>query len=97
MMPLSYITYVLVMNDGSSMYAFLFLRFRSIDSIILSLVFFFYKTYSGLFCVTINPYKRLPIYTLKVVLMYRGKKRTEVAPHLYAISDNAYSNMLRGT
>jgi len=29
--------------------------------------------------------------------MYRGKKRTEVAPHLYAISDNAYSNMLRGT
>jgi len=33
---------------------------------------------------------------MKVVLMYRGKKRTEVAPHLYAISDNAYSNMLRG-
>ena len=44
----------------------------------------------------INPYKRLPIYTMKVVLTYRGKKRTEVAPHLYAISDNAYSNMLRG-
>ena len=44
----------------------------------------------------INPYKRLPIYTIKVVMAYRGKKRTEVAPHLYAISDNAYSNMLRG-
>eukprot|EP01097_Dermamoeba_algensis_P004868 TRINITY_DN3126_c0_g1_i1.p1 TRINITY_DN3126_c0_g1~~TRINITY_DN3126_c0_g1_i1.p1 ORF type:complete len:1106 (+),score=401.98 TRINITY_DN3126_c0_g1_i1:454-3318(+) len=26
--------------------------------------------------------------------IYRGKRRTEVAPHVYAISDNAYRNML---
>ncbi|KAI0987251.1 hypothetical protein GJ496_003370 [Pomphorhynchus laevis] len=51
-------------------------------------------TYSGLFCVTINPYKRLPIYTDKVVNFYRGKKKNEVPPHLFAISDISYNNML---
>jgi myosin heavy chain 6/7 len=52
-------------------------------------------TYSGLFCITINPFKRLPVYTYKVMGYYRGKKRNEVPPHLYSIADNAYQNMLR--
>ncbi|KAG7273095.1 hypothetical protein CRUP_024825 [Coryphaenoides rupestris] len=34
-------------------------------------------TYSGLFCVVVNPYKMLPIYSEKVVEMYKGKKRHE--------------------
>lgn len=51
-------------------------------------------TYSGLFCVVINPYKRWPLYTNRVAKMYRGKRRTEVPPHLFAISDGAYVNML---
>ncbi|XP_066277748.1 myosin-16-like isoform X1 [Branchiostoma lanceolatum] len=51
-------------------------------------------TYSGLFCVVINPYKRLPIYGADVVAMYKGKRKTEVPPHLFAVSDNAYTNML---
>ncbi|KAM3864461.1 LOW QUALITY PROTEIN: myosin-16-like [Diretmus argenteus] len=51
-------------------------------------------TYSGLFCVTINPYKWLPIYGAKVAQMYKGRKRNEVPPHLFSISDNAYHDMM---
>uniref|UniRef100_A0A8B9N864 Myosin motor domain-containing protein n=1 Tax=Accipiter nisus TaxID=211598 RepID=A0A8B9N864_9AVES len=51
-------------------------------------------TYSGLFCVTVNPYKWLPIYNAEVVAAYRGKKRSEAPPHIFSISDNAYQNML---
>ncbi|KAI4893120.1 hypothetical protein NFI96_020629 [Prochilodus magdalenae] len=51
-------------------------------------------TYSGLFCVTVNPYKWLPVYNQEVVIAYRGKKRSEAPPHIYSISDNAYQYML---
>uniref|UniRef100_A0A671MZX3 Uncharacterized protein n=1 Tax=Sinocyclocheilus anshuiensis TaxID=1608454 RepID=A0A671MZX3_9TELE len=51
-------------------------------------------TYSGLFCVTVNPYKWLPVYNSEVVVAYRGKKRMEVPPHIFSVSDNAYQNML---
>merc|ERR1712172_66467 len=51
-------------------------------------------TYSGLFCIVMNPYKRYPIYTGTVVKMYLGKRRNEVPPHLWAITENAYRNML---
>ncbi|KAI1890299.1 hypothetical protein AGOR_G00152310 [Albula goreensis] len=51
-------------------------------------------TYSGLFCVTVNPYKWLPVYDAVVVGAYRGKKRIEAPPHIFSISDNAYQFML---
>lgn len=44
----------------------------------------------------VNPYKKLPIYTEKVIELYKGKKRHEVPPHVYAIADSAYRCMLQG-
>merc|ERR1711899_438793 len=54
-------------------------------------------TYSGLFCIVVNPYKRYPIYTPTVVKLYLGKRRNEVPPHLWAITETAYRNMLTNT
>uniref|UniRef100_A0A7E4VF43 Myosin motor domain-containing protein n=1 Tax=Panagrellus redivivus TaxID=6233 RepID=A0A7E4VF43_PANRE len=51
-------------------------------------------TYSGLFLVFVNPYKMLPIYTDSVANMYVNKRRAEMPPHLFAVSDLAYRNMM---
>ncbi|CAK5091800.1 unnamed protein product [Meloidogyne enterolobii] len=52
-------------------------------------------TYSGLFCVVMNPYKKLPIYSEAVIESYKGKKRNERPPHVFAIADCAYRSMLQ--
>ncbi|XP_059755627.1 myosin-13-like [Balaenoptera ricei] len=51
-------------------------------------------TYSGLFCVTVNPYQWLPVYNPEVVTAYRGKKHKEAPPCIFSISDNAYQFMM---
>merc|ERR1719454_379785 len=56
---------------------------------------FLIYTYSGLFCVTVNPYKWLPVYDNHVVGCYKGKRKSEMPPHIFSVSDNAYNDMLR--
>uniref|UniRef100_A0A3Q2TYC2 Myosin-7 n=1 Tax=Fundulus heteroclitus TaxID=8078 RepID=A0A3Q2TYC2_FUNHE len=52
-------------------------------------------TYSGLFCVAVNPYKWLPVYAPAVVAAYKGRRRADTPPHIYAIADGAYSDLLK--
>lgn len=77
---MSNLTYL---NDASVLYN---LKSRYVAKLIY--------TYSGLFCVAINPYKRYPIYTARTTKIYIGKRRNEVPPHIFAISDGAYMDML---
>ena len=53
----------------------------------------FLQTYSGLFCIAINPYVRFPIYTERTVGIYRLKRRNEVPPHIFAIAEGSYHAM----
>merc|ERR1712136_737029 len=70
------------LNDASVLYN---LRSRYVVMMIY--------TYSGLFCIAINPYKLLPVYTQIARDYYVNKRRSEAPPHLYSIADGAYQNM----
>ncbi|CAG8693929.1 13894_t:CDS:2, partial [Cetraspora pellucida] len=52
-------------------------------------------TYSGLFLVAVNPYQKFPIYTDEIIRYYKSKRHHEMPPHIYAIADSAYNEMLQ--
>ncbi|KAI9163219.1 Myosin type-2 heavy chain 1 [Paramyrothecium foliicola] len=51
-------------------------------------------TYSGLFLVTVNPYCPLPIYNNEYINMYKGRSREDMKPHIFAMADEAYRNLV---
>eukprot|EP00040_Diaphanoeca_grandis_P003989 m.26625 g.26625 ORF g.26625 m.26625 type:complete len:1353 (+) comp15482_c0_seq1:117-4175(+) len=52
-------------------------------------------TYSGLFVVVVNPFRRLPIYSDAVLSSYKGQRRDDRPPHIFAVADQAYRDMLQ--
>ena len=51
-------------------------------------------TYSGLFLVTVNPYTPLPIYGREYINMYKGRSREDTKPHIFAMADEAFRNLV---
>ncbi|KAM9893312.1 hypothetical protein OXX69_011753, partial [Metschnikowia pulcherrima] len=74
------------LNEPSVIYN-LFLRYN--DDLIY--------TYSGLFLVAINPYKKLPIYENSVLRSFHGsgsKADDRLPPHIFAIAENSHRNLV---
>merc|ERR1739848_172306 len=51
-------------------------------------------TYSGLFCIAINPYIRFPIYTQRAMEIYMGLRRQECPPHIFGVAEGSYQGMM---
>lgn len=43
---------------------------------------------------TVNPYCPLPIYSNEYVRMYKGQSRDETRPHVFAMADEAFRNLV---
>lgn len=52
-------------------------------------------TYCGIVLVAINPYEELPIYGNDTIFAYRGQAMGDLDPHIFAVSEEAYTKMER--
>ncbi|KAJ8272375.1 hypothetical protein COCON_G00112340 [Conger conger] len=51
-------------------------------------------TYIGPVLISINPFKQMPYFGDKEVEIYQGAAQYENPPHIYALADNMYRNMM---
>ncbi|KAK7882718.1 hypothetical protein WMY93_028892 [Mugilogobius chulae] len=51
-------------------------------------------TYAGLNTVVINPLSTPSMYSEKVMHMFKGCRREDMAPHIYSVAQTAYRNLL---
>ncbi|XP_044305252.1 unconventional myosin-Ie-like [Varanus komodoensis] len=54
----------------------------------------FIFTYIGPVLISVNPFKQLPYFTDREIDMYQGAAQYENPPHIYALADSMYRNML---
>ena len=52
-------------------------------------------TYVGSILISVNPFKYYPIYNPKYVNLYQNHRLGELPPHIFAIADSAYHNMVK--
>ncbi|CAI4228131.1 unnamed protein product [Auanema sp. JU1783] len=51
-------------------------------------------TYIGPVLISVNPFKQMPYFTDKELEQYQGAAQYENPPHIYALSDDMYRNMM---
>ncbi|KAM8746061.1 unconventional myosin-If isoform 1-T2 [Acanthopagrus schlegelii] len=51
-------------------------------------------TYIGPVLISVNPFKQMPYFTEREIELYQGAAQYENPPHIYALTDNMYRNMM---